>query len=155
MKRIFLDRILLSALVLCLSTGPLLAQNVVGTWKRTAMLLTEASGKTKDSTPELTRAIPCTPDITYTFLADGTMKVTVPESCGRMKPVVERMNEAGRWSITGSKLWITVPDKSLPDSGYKLSVSGNTMTWDFDYAANPQMPNPTKAKRLVIKYVRL
>jgi hypothetical protein len=131
------------------------AQGIVGTWKRTAMLLTEASGKTEDSTPELTRTMPCTAAITYTFLADGTMQVNVPESCGPMKKTIERMNKAGRWSATGRKLRIVVPDKSLPDSDYDLTVSGNTMTWDFTYAANPQMPNPTKAKRIVIKYTRL
>ncbi|GAB3991812.1 hypothetical protein GCM10028807_22970 [Spirosoma daeguense] len=142
-------------ILLFVSTSPLLAQNVVGTWKRTAMILTEATGKTEDSTPGLTKAMPCTTDITYTFLTDGTMKVNVPESCGAMKQTIERMNKAGRWSTTGSTLRITVPDKSLPDADYKLSFSGNTMSWDFDYAANPQMPNPTKANRLVIKYVRL
>lgn len=146
---------LLNFLVMCLSTAPLLAQSVVGTWKRTAMILTEANGKTEDSTPELTKTMPCTAGITYTFLADGTMRTDVPESCGPMKKTIERMNKAGRWSATGSTLRITVPDKSLPDSDYKLSFSGNTMIWDFDYAANPQMPNPTKAKRIVIKYARL
>lgn len=151
MKRIL--PILLTMLLF--SPAPLLAQSVVGTWKRTTMLLTEANGKTEDSTPELTKTMPCTAEITYTFLADGTMRVNVPESCGAMKKTIERMNKSGRWSATGNRLRIVVPDKSLPDSDYDLSLSGNTMTWDFDYAANPQMPNPTKAKRLVIKYSRL
>lgn len=146
---------LLFFVTLWISTTPLLAQNVVGTWKRTAMLLTEANGKTEDSTPELTKAMPCTAGITYTFLADGTMRVDVPASCGAMKKTIEKMNKAGRWSVSNRKLRIVVPDKSLPDSDYDLTLSGNTMTWDFDYAANPQMPNPTKAKRLVIKYARL
>lgn len=151
----------LAILLLSLSlTTNVLAQSPVGTWKRTAMILTEASGKTEDSTPELTKTMPCTADITYTFVADGTMRVDVPETCGPMKKTIERMNKAGRWSTTGSTLRIIVPDKSLPDkslpdSDYKLSFSGNSMTWDFDYAANPQMPNPTKAKRVIIKYVRL
>ena len=34
-------------------------------------------------------------------------------------------------------------------------MSGNTMTWDFDYTANKQVPNPEKAKRVVIKYQRI
>ncbi|MFD2573850.1 lipocalin family protein [Spirosoma soli] len=131
------------------------AQNVVSTWKRTAMLLTKANGKTTDELPELTKNMPCTAGITYTFVADGTLRVDVPESCGAMKKTIERMNKSGRWSVSGRKLRIVVPDKSLPDSDYDLTVSGNTMTWDFDYATNPQMPNPTKAKRLVIKYSRL
>ncbi|CCH54223.1 hypothetical protein BN8_03371 [Fibrisoma limi BUZ 3] len=145
--------ILLLALAFAYATAH--AQNVVGTWKRTAMILTEANGKTEDSQPELIKTMPCTAGITYNFLADGTMRVDVPESCGPMKKTIERMNKAGRWSVSGRKLRIVVPDKSLPDSDYDLTLSGNTMTWDFDYAANPQMPNPTKAKRLVIKYTRL
>ncbi|GAB2577566.1 lipocalin-like domain-containing protein [Spirosoma areae] len=151
-----MKRTLLSILVsLYLSTSPLLAQSVAGTWKRTAMLMTDASGKTTDELPELTKTMPCTAGITYTFLADGTMRTDVPESCGPIKKTIEQMNKAGRWSATSNKLRIVVPDKSLPDSDYSLTVSGNTMTWDFDYAANPQMPNPGNAKRIVIKYTRL
>ncbi|WP_420151841.1 hypothetical protein [Spirosoma sp.] len=54
------------------------AQNVVGTWKRTAMMLTEASGKTEDSTPELTKAMPCTTGITYSFLGDASVPPNTP-----------------------------------------------------------------------------
>ncbi|UFH53771.1 lipocalin family protein [Spirosoma sp. KNUC1025] len=151
MKTSFL--ILLIALVFTYASAQ--AQNVVGTWKRTAMLTTETNGKTTDELPELTKTMPCTADITYTFLADGTMRTDVPDACGPMKKTIEKMNKVGRWSATGNRLKIVVPDKSLPDSDYALSVTGTTMTWTFDYVANPQVPNPGNAKRLVIKYARL
>lgn len=139
----------------CLAASPLRAQGIVGTWKRTAMLMTAATGKTTDELPELVKAMPCTAGITYTFLADGTMRTDVPDACGPVKKTIEQMNKAGRWSVSGGKMKIVVPDKSLPDSEYNLNFSGNTMTWSFDYAANPQMPNPGNAKRLVIKHTRL
>jgi Lipocalin-like domain len=133
----------------------LLAQGIVGTWKRTAMLLTEANGKTEDSMPEMTQAMPCTAQITYTFLANGTMSTNVPDDCVAIKKATEKMNKITRWSVSGNKLKVAVTDKSIADSEHILTMSGNTMTWTFDYAANPQMPNPTKAKLLVIKYIRL
>ncbi len=136
-------------------TANVFAQNVTGTWKRTAMLLTEANGKTEDSMPEMTQAMPCTAQITYTFLADGTMRTNVPDACGAIKKATEKINKTARWSVSGNKLKVMVLDKSLPYSEQVLTMSGNTMTWTFDYAANPQMPNPTNAKRLVIKYVRV
>ncbi|MBO0931336.1 lipocalin-like domain-containing protein [Fibrella aquatilis] len=132
-----------------------LSQSVVGTWKRTAMLLTEANGNTDDSMPDMTKAMPCTARITYTFLADGTMSTNVPDDCGVIKKATDKINKTSRWAVSGNKLKVWVLDKSLPDSEQVLTFSGNTMTWTFDYAANPQMPNPTKAKRLVINYVRL
>ncbi|MBC7893243.1 MAG: lipocalin family protein [Sphingobacteriaceae bacterium] len=131
------------------------AQGVVGTWKRTAMLLTEASGKTTDELPELTKTMPCTAGITYTFLPDGTLRTDVPETCGPMKKTIERMNKMSRWSVSGNKIKTVVVDKSLPDSECDLRLSGNTMTWTYNYADTPQLPNPGKAKRLVISYVRL
>ncbi|WP_461080867.1 lipocalin-like domain-containing protein [Spirosoma flavus] len=131
------------------------AQSAVGTWKRTTMLLTEADGKTTDMSAQLTKAMPCTADITYTFVADGTFRTDVPESCGAMKKTIEQMNKSGRWSAKGNKIKVVMIDKSLPDADYDLTVSGNTMTWSFNYADNPQMPNPTKAKRTVITYKRL
>jgi hypothetical protein len=99
--------------------------------------------------------MPCTAGITHTFLADGTLRTNVPESCGAMKKTIERMNKTSRWSVSGGRMKTVVVDKSLPDSEFALRVSGNTMTWEYDYAANPQMPNPGNAKRLVIKYSRL
>lgn len=148
-----MNRLAILLLSLLLATDAL-AQSPVGTWKRTTMLLTEANGKTTDMAPELTKTMPCTKDITYSFVADGTMRVNVPESCGVMKLAIERVNKSGRWTISGGKITIVVLDKNLPDSDYDLTISGNTMTWSFNYANNPQMPNPTKAKRMVIKYVR-
>ncbi len=136
-------------------TTNMLAQSVVGTWKRTAMLLTEANGKTEDMMPMMTKSMPCTAEITYSFLADGTMRTNVPAACGPIKKVVERANKAARWSVSGNKISIVVPDKSQPDANHDLTMSGNTMTWTFDYGANPNMPNPTKAKRMVVKYIRI
>jgi len=136
-------------------TTNLLAQSVVGTWRRTTMLLTEANGKTEDMMPMMTKNMPCTAEITYSFMADGTMRTNVPAACGPIKKAVENANKAARWSVSGNKMRIVVPDKSLPDADHDLTMSGNTMAWTFDYGANPQMPNPTKAKRMVVKYQRL
>ena len=151
-----MKKLLIYNLLFTLSLTPnVFAQNVTGTWRRTAMLLTEASGKTEDMMLMMTKNMPCTAEITYSLLADGTMRTNVPDACGTIKKAIENMNKAARWSVSGNKMRIVVPDKSLPDADHDLTMSGNTMTWSFDYAANPQMPNPTKAKRLVVKYARL
>lgn len=128
------------------------AAGVAGTWKRTSMTLVDASGKTTDLNATMAKAMPCTKDITYTFLADGSLKTNVPDACGAMKKTIETMNASGKWTMSGQKLTVTTTIKSLPPATYDVRFQGNTMTWVFTYADNPGTPNPTNAKQMTIVY---
>ena len=119
------------------------------------MLLVEASGKTNDLAQTMQRSMPCTKDITYTFMGNGQLKTTVPDACGKLKRTVESMNVDSRWSISGRTLTITTTMKNFPPATYDVNFQGNTMTWLFNFADNPNTPNPTKAKRMTIVYQRV
>jgi hypothetical protein len=136
------------------ATGAM-AQTVPGTYKRTAMVLTDATGKQTDLLALTSQSMPCTAQITYTFKADNSFSTQVPASCGDRKSALESMNTPARWSVSGNQLKVITQDKSQPDALYTLTYGSNTMTWTFNYTANPQTPNPTQAKQLVVTYQRL
>ncbi|MVM31344.1 DUF5004 domain-containing protein [Spirosoma sp. HMF4905] len=129
--------------------------SISGTWKRTGMSLVEATGKTTDMMAVMNNAMPCSKDITYTFISDGQMKTAVPDACGAMKKTIEDMNVNGHWSISGQKVTVTTTMKGIPPATYEVSFQGNTMTWVFNFSDNPKAPNPTKAKRMTIVYQRV
>ncbi|GAB3959323.1 hypothetical protein GCM10028805_55220 [Spirosoma harenae] len=129
--------------------------SLTGTWKRTAMTLTESTGKTTDMQQMMNQNMPCTKDMTYTFSADGSMKTNVPDACGALKKTIESMNASGHWNMSGKKVVVTTTMKDIPPATYEVNQQGNTMTWVFNYADNPKMPNPTKAKTMTIVYTRV
>ena len=130
------------------------AGDISGTWKRATMTMIDASGKTTDLMALMNRSLPCSKDITYTFTGDGNMTSTVPDACGAMKKTLESMNGAGHWTMSGQKLTVTTTMKDIPTSTYDVSFQGNSMTWVFNYADNPKVPNPTKAKQMTFVYQR-
>jgi hypothetical protein len=131
------------------------AGGVAGTWKRTTMALVESNGKTTDMMQMMTRSMPCTKDVTYTFMSDGKMKTNVPDACGSMKKTIESMSVDAHWSMSGRKITVTTSMKEFPAAVYDVSMQGSTMTWVFTYADNPKSPNPTKAQRLTTVYERI
>ena len=128
---------------------------IAGTWKRSGMSLVEATGKTTDMMALMNSSMPCSKDITYTFLGNGEMKTVVPDACGTMKKTIEDMSVNGKWSMSGEKVTITTTMKGIPPATYDVSVQGSTMTWVFNFTDNPQAPNPTKAKRMTLVYQRI
>ncbi|QDK78520.1 lipocalin family protein [Spirosoma sp. KCTC 42546] len=129
--------------------------SIAGTWKRTGMSLVEATGKTTDMMALMNSSMPCSKDITYTFLGDGQMKTIVPDACGAMKKTIEDMSVNGKWSMSGQKVTITTTMKDIPPATYDVSFTGDTMTWVFNFSDNPKAPNPTKAKRMALIYQRV
>lgn len=119
------------------------------------MLLVGSDGKTTDMIATLTRSMPCTKDITYTFMGDGQLKTTVPDACGKLRKTVEAMNVDSRWAVSGRKVTITTTMKGFPPATYDVNFRGTTMTWVFNFDDNPNTPNPTKAKRMTIVYQRM
>ncbi len=147
--------LILTAFVCICTTAFRASDGVTGTWKRTSMLLVESDGKTTDMMAMLTSSMPCTKDITYTFLGDGQLKTTVPDACGKLRKTVEDMNVDSRWAVSGRKVTITTTMKGFPPATYDVNFQSTTMTWLFNFADNPTTPNPTKAKRMTIVYQRI
>ena len=131
------------------------AVDIAGTWKRTAMTMIDAGGKTTDLNATMNKSMPCMKDITYTFSSDGQMKSNVPDACGAMKKTIEDMSAKGRWTANGGKIVVTTTMKEIPPSIYDVSFQGNTMTWVFNYSDNPKTPNPTKTVRLTTVYQKI
>jgi hypothetical protein len=151
---LFLSLISLVNTAFCPASAPI-AVGIAGTWKRTAMTLVEAGGKTTDLNAAMNKSMPCMNDITYTFSDNGQMKSNVPDACGAMKKTIEDLSVKGRWSSKGGKIVITTTMKDFPPATYDVSFQGNTMTWVFHYADNPKTPNPTKAVQLTTVYQRI
>jgi len=64
------------------------------------------------------------------------------------------MNGDGKCTLTGNKLIVT--SSKIPTATYEISFKGNTMTWFFDYAANPKTLNPGgQSKSLTIVYTKI
>ncbi|MFN8346262.1 MAG: lipocalin family protein [Spirosomataceae bacterium] len=128
--------------------------SVTGTWKRTAMTSVHSDGTTSDDQAAALKVMPCTKNITYTFKADGSILIQVPDECGPMKKTIESMNGDGKCKMSGNKL--TVTSSKLPPAVYEIQFKGNTMIWFFDYAANPKTLNPGgKTKSLMLVYTKI
>jgi Lipocalin-like domain len=131
------------------------AQSIVGKWKRTGLVIVNTSGVKQDVDKMMRQAMPCMKDIVYTFMSNGTLVTDATTCAATQRKLIESMNAKSRWSMTGNKITASVTDKSVPPSVHTVSFSGNSMTWQFNFADNPRMPNPTKAKSMTTVYQRL
>ena len=77
----FLAQGVVTLLALLAINHSLSAQNIVGTWKRTAIITTYSDGKTTDDMAALTKEMPCTAEIVYVFDANGLLSMRVPKGC--------------------------------------------------------------------------
>ena len=128
--------------------------SVTGTWKRTGMSTVDVTGTATDLQASMMKAMPCSKNITYTFKADGSILTNVPDECSALKKTLESMNGDGKCTLTGNKLIVT--SSKIPTATYEISFKGNTMTWFFDYAANPKTLNPGgQSKSLTIVYTKI
>lgn len=143
---------LLTVLVTCWNVG-LSAQNITGTWKRTAMVIEKSDGSKSDSHPRQLKVNPCVATITYSYTADGKLTTHAPD-CGTIKDAIESQNGKTTWRQNGSRISISSADVSLPAQVHVVSVEGDTMTWVLTYADNPKIPNPANAKTLTTVYKR-
>ncbi|CCG99215.1 hypothetical protein FAES_1205 [Fibrella aestuarina BUZ 2] len=142
-------------LVGLLGTLPGLSQSLVGTWKRTGTLINYQSGKTDDVQAMMTKSMPCTANITYEFTGNGLLKTKIPADCQQMMSAMAKLYADTRYSTSGNQITVVSPDPKLsPNSTYTYSVTGNTLIMTLTYADQPKMPNPTKAKTMVLTYQR-
>ena len=122
MKRVF--KIIFISLAFSMIDNETLAQNIVGQWKRTAIITTYDNGKTVDEMAALTKTMPCTADIVYVFEASGNLTMRVPKGC----PIPAVLST---WKLNGSTLTTSMKDLTNTD---QVSISGNTMTTTHAYS---------------------
>jgi hypothetical protein len=133
-----------------------LAQSIVGTWKRTSTVLVDKDNVSTDLQQMMTERMPCASRVTYTFLASGLQKTSIPKDCEKAMAAMAAMYADAKYELKGNKLKVFSPQKELfPDAVYDVSFQGNTMTWTYDYTANPATPNPTHAKKITIIHQKI
>lgn len=142
----------------CLLSGALekgLAQSPEGQWKRISMIVEHANGVKQDVQQTYQQAMPCASQIRYSFLKGGKTTALASGCEPAIKKSIESLNNKSFWKVSGNSIIISMSDDQLPPATYNLSFKGNTMTWLFQYAANPKTPNPTNAKTTTIIYQKL
>ena len=142
-------------LIVCLAQSSY-SQSLVGTWKRVSTVLVGKDNVSNDLQKMMTKSIPCTVNITYTFETSGLQKTNIPEDCKKKLASMAAMYVDTKYELNGSNLKVFSSQKKLfPDAVYKLSFHGNKMTWVHHYSDHPKDPNPTKAKTITIVYQKL
>jgi hypothetical protein len=141
MKKILL-KCLFTLFIATAMTHSLSAQNIVGQWKRSAILTVYADGKTVDELPELTKTMPCTADIVYVFEANGNLTMRVPKGC----PIPAVLST---WKLSGSTLTTSMKGFTNTD---QVSVSGSTMTTTHEYSPQDKyVPKGAKSIKVIYK----
>ena len=142
MKRVF--KIIFISLAFSMIDNETLAQNIVGQWKRTAIITTYDNGKTVDEMAALTKTMPCTADIVYVFEASGNLTMRVPKGC----PIPAVLST---WKLNSSTLTTSMKDVTNTD---QVSISGNTMTTTHAYSPQDKYV-PKGVKSLKVVYQKL
>lgn len=133
---------LLTLLGIIAINSSLSAQNIVGSWKRTAIITTYADGKTTDEMSEITKAMPCTAEIVYVFEANGNLTMRVPQGC----PIPAVLST---WKLNGSALTTSMKGLTTTD---QVSVSGSTMTTTHEYGPQDKyVPKGAKSIKIIYK----
>jgi hypothetical protein len=106
-----------------------LSTAVVGSWRKVSHIAT-MSGATFDSQAALLKQRPCADRIRYNVNADGTYRLDASASdCEeRYKSTQQKLYAQTKWRVVGDTLTVSATDFAVGQS-YKLSVSGNRMTW--------------------------
>jgi len=144
---------------LLLITDQVDAQSIVGRWKRISNVVEKADGSQQDLDQMMKKYSPCITELVYTFVPDGTLLTDLSACDADRRKAIESTvvaaNKKSRWSQSGSKVTTTMTDNSISASVHIVRFSGNTMTWQFNFADNPNVPNPTKARTMTIVYQRI
>lgn len=147
---------LLLMLICCLPRAGAVAQSIKGSWKKTAQIMVLASGKRSDSFKDLIKTQPCYANIIYSFLAGGKMSEELFGCDEPTKKVIAASVATSTWRQEGNKLTLSGGNTGLPPALYEISFSGNRMTWVFNFADNPSMPNiKGRTKTIIITYEKI
>jgi hypothetical protein len=141
--------LLLLLSVCSLTTG---AQNIVGTWKRTANIIENADGTRKDMQPLFLKSKPCMADIKYIFEAGGKHYMQSPKGCG-INSDADRFS----WKMNGNTITVTSNGgKPGPVTAtYTLVFTGNAVTFTHVYNDAEKSSYHITAKKIIITYQRI
>ncbi|MBS1597030.1 MAG: hypothetical protein JST75_02310 [Bacteroidetes bacterium] len=148
---------MLFLLVCCMLQKNMIAQTMVGNWKKTAQVLVLANGQKTDSYKMLCKSQPCYANIVYSFMSDGNMREDASGCSDEIKKIVATTVPKGSWKMRNNIVTITTSDNSIPPAKYQIDFSGDTMTWNFNYDDNPSIPNfkgRSKSMQIVYKKIK-
>lgn len=122
-------------------------QNIVGTWKRTSMILENTNGKMDDIQKSLLAEMPCIGEIKYVFESNGNHNMILSKGCEGIP------NTIATWKMSGDTFSIAQKLRNeVISTTYELSFSGNIMTMTHNYTAADKTPD---MKRIILKYQKL
>lgn len=132
------------------ASGSLSAQNIVGSWKRTASILENTDGSRTDLQKNMLQAFPCAADIKYVFETGGRHYMILPKGCEAIP------NSDAKWSQNGSILTTSqkVGNQTIT-STFEINVSGNTMTMTHTYTEAEKAKGSKDTKRIILNHQRL
>jgi len=146
----------LSAVFLLVTIQTTFSQGITGKWKKSGQTTVYVNGKKTDSWTSLVKLQPCYANIVYSFIAGGKMDENAAGCSETVKKMLTSAVPKSNWKLSGNQLTITASDGSIPPAVYEISFSGNSMTWYFNYAANPAIPNiKARAQSMTIVYERV
>lgn len=149
MKRILAQYMLIFGSIIAINSS-LSAQNIVGSWKRTASIIENTNGTRTDLQKNMLQAFPCAADIKYVFETGGRHYMILPKGCEAIP------NSDAKWSQNGSTLTTSqkVGNQTIT-STYEISVSGNTMTMTHTYTEAEKAKGSKDTKRIILNHQRL
>jgi hypothetical protein len=105
------------------------AAAVIGKWKVLSHTVV-FEGQTMDMQAALLQQRPCAAQIVYEVNADGTYRLNASGStCDeKYKSTQQKLYAKTRWKLEGDKFTTSATNFAVGQS-YKVSVSGNRMTW--------------------------
>ena len=141
---------LFALLIVITVSSSLSAQNIMGTWKRTASIIENTNGTRTDLQKNMLQAFPCAADIKYVFETGGRHYMILPKGCEAIP------NSDAKWSQNGSTLTTTqkVGNQTIT-STYEISVSGNTMTMSHTYTEAEKAKGSKDTKRIILNHQRI
>ena len=141
---------LFALLIVITVSSSLSAQNIMGTWKRTASIIENTNGTRTDLQKNMLQAFPCAADIKYVFETGGRHYMILPKGCEAIP------NSDAKWSQNGAILTTTqkVGNQTIT-STYEISVSGNTMTMSHTYTEAEKAKGSKDTKRIILNHQRI
>ena len=145
--------------IVCLVTFLLLAglssrsQSIIGSWKKTATVLENSDGSSRDLQKLMTKSRPCLADVQYIFQADGKQLTHLPKGCD-----LPGLEQTADWKVSGNTIGVTGrKGNGLPvvTATYTMTFSGNTVLFTHVYSAQEKAALHSKAAKLIITYQRI
>ena len=117
------------------------------------MILEDAQSKKSDVHKMMIQQMPCTENITYTFLANGKMIHKVTDCAAAIKKSIEIAAQKSTWVLKGNTLYISYEGDKTLNTKCTVTDSGNKMIMKYNFGLKDY--NPAKSKSLTEVYQRI